>query len=1218
MLQDYWAAKISSANMTPDGERELSSEDGRRASSAGIGRQYTLVSVSLKEAATDSPTFRASINHLDDQIDNIEQWLQALVSSCRKVPKLLNEVQSFYNSFMDHLLPSFLQDGLVDQEYTYQSLTTSLAGLKRLWGFSINALDVHAIDIENLNTGVVSKIKHYREMRKIYGRSRVKYEKFLKMYAAASKTRDPASILEDANQLFIARKEYLHHSLDLIVEFATLGSTLDNLLVKASSSLWKFKKMSTSEFQDPYFEEAYVKILKIQAWSDSYSVAMNKLQSEMIAARNQIEKSTLENAKPCSDLNEYKSSIINAHYLSDIDEYSFEKHGYLFMKTSTPSGKPAWVRRWVFIKDGVFGMLVLSPSKTSVQETDKFGVLLSNVKYFPNEDRKFCFQVKTNDFAIILQAETIIELKSWLKVFENEQTRIARSAKVDRELFNIASGRYPPILTEFASTVNTTVDRELTSSRTINSLGQVIVSSNLCLHIENNRKDFQNNVYYQIPLVRPPIMTGSTKTSIIAYVLTAPTTIPTALTANIWGSVNWGVYCLQEVADRTGAVVDDFESDSPYLNNDNLEPGVHYPDNYPESLISLDIQMRAIFETAVDPHEHCLISFRCIWSPNQKQELSGRCFITRKHVYFYMLALGFVALYKEPVNRLVSVECQKQSKYDLLKIYTVNGMVNLKLFLDDGELAKRKMMCLVENVASENPKSTVDLIADLNKIDADVAVENEDIIKLQIIHNLCKKVNQKEKVVRLLNDFGAATNMPESSLSMDVAKTTGVQFDTDFKKEYQYCSTGTFNMPPRAIYHALLGDNANILKDYTSFAEFPSLIKEPWRKAPDGSLFRSFNTAGVSFNNKCEVQVHHIVDNIYPDEYYTFTQKELEFKLCLGSSFSVDYKFVILGVAGKSKVYLYARRTFKEKLICNGFVNWFCHIISFAKGSTFISQLSAIEKELGEHGTIAKAVYFYGKLSVTDLEQKLEPVPTNYFSLLDVIKVIVLSIKNFIVYYVLKTLRLIVNGSSLFVRNLRMNYLLVIFCLTSMLVNLFLVGRSSISYWNVRDSREIAYQYINDTPILMQRAVYSKDVNELITEKAGGDNSGNSQCFNKFKNQSFVLNYQQQTHWNEVYGDETTKSMAKRLRQNLWEIGIKRHDLIVQLKSLTHMETELSEAEWRNWLVNEVHRCLFVQSTVIEQLSNESVKSTEIGNGVSAILDYCQDCNKQLFNVDIL
>ena len=67
---------------------------------------------------------------------------------------------------------------------------------------------------------------------------------------------------------------------------------------------------------------------------------------------------------------------------------------------------------------------------------------------------------------------------------------------------------------------------------------------------------------------------------------------------------------------------------------EHFENDKFYPDFYPKEYVNLDIQMRALFETAVEPGEYCVLSYSCIWSPNSKQELSGRCFVTNYHMYF--------------------------------------------------------------------------------------------------------------------------------------------------------------------------------------------------------------------------------------------------------------------------------------------------------------------------------------------------------------------------------------------------------------------------------------------------------------------------------------------------------------------------------------------------------------------------------------------------------
>jgi hypothetical protein len=53
-----------------------------------------------------------------------------------------------------------------------------------------------------------------------------------------------------------------------------------------------------------------------------------------------------------------------------------------------------------------------------VEESEKIGVLLCNVKPAVGEDRRFCFEVKTKNSTILVQAETQDQLLQWLQAFE--------------------------------------------------------------------------------------------------------------------------------------------------------------------------------------------------------------------------------------------------------------------------------------------------------------------------------------------------------------------------------------------------------------------------------------------------------------------------------------------------------------------------------------------------------------------------------------------------------------------------------------------------------------------------------------------------------------------------------------------------------------------------------------------------------------------------------
>ena len=91
-------------------------------------------------------------------------------------------------------------------------------------------------------------------------------------------------------------------------------------------------------------------------------------------------------------------------------------------------------------------MFLLSPSKTYVEETDKFGVQLVSMRPNLEEDRRFCFELKlfssrvtttgssggnggggaTGQYiSVVLQAESLKELKSWFNAIELTKKYVA-------------------------------------------------------------------------------------------------------------------------------------------------------------------------------------------------------------------------------------------------------------------------------------------------------------------------------------------------------------------------------------------------------------------------------------------------------------------------------------------------------------------------------------------------------------------------------------------------------------------------------------------------------------------------------------------------------------------------------------------------------------------------------------------------------------------------
>lgn len=1199
-----------------------------------ILRQFKLISVNFKEAALDSPSFRASINHLDVQLMNIEQWLVAISSSLKKMPRYIKEVETFCDSFLEYLFPSFLQDGFIDQEYSSQALQATLAGLKQIWGKSLFALNINPSILNELTQFRITNVVRYRELRRKFEMSQRKYDRYMNVFASSSKSKDAVMVMEDAKQLYQVRKEYLHISLDVVCELQNMSAILDKLLVSLVTSLWekKYAVFASNEPGDP-LRRHYEQIQRVQGWSNSIATASNELKNDMLLARKQVEDGSNTQFQPSLNANDYKVSTISYKSLQDINEPAIEKHGYLFMKTWTEkSAKPIWVRRWCFIKNGVFGMYLLSPSQISVQESDKIGIFLCNMRYAPNEDRRFCFDLKTSEITVTLQAESLIELKSWLKVFENEKDRIS-ALPPDDDLFRVASTRFPPIFVEFASTENTTMDLELSSTKVVNSSGQAIVSSSMLRNVDKFGKMYGVDLYADMPRVHPPFMTDRTKESFVAYCTSfRAIDIPQALTANVWGSVNWGLYYLHGAIDHTDAFPSQrISKDQSMIDYQDKYKGsaVPYPQFYPRELITFDIQMRALFENVVEAGEYCIMSFCCIWAPNSKQELSGRSFLTTHHIYFYMQALGFVALYKAYIGECVSIEVGSQSDFDTLKVYTVDGTIKLKLFMEDAKMIQRKFLYLIDNVVSDNPKNLEEVLTKFREIEASIHQEELDRKIIQEINKLTRNLSNKALINnRLLIGGDTASISPNKT-----GKTTSYQID--FTPQFYLVGERTYSLPPKAIFHALLGDDSDIFNRETATLKFGFEVKKPWRidNKNGNNLYRE-GVKPVLLNGKKKLLKYaQVIERMEDNAYYVFTNKLSHFDFCFGSPFTTLGKYVVVGVAGKrTKVYFYSQTIFEYNSFWNPLIKQVVRSIALDQVSKINHKLRSSVKAIGTHGQIVKAIYLYGKLSHTS-DPETEEVPTEIpvikLGIDDCWNLLVHRVYSFCKDLIIGLISLAIQLIRITIRSLKSNQIYLVMIIALMCSNIFLLGKTSVTYWTVHKGNSLAQDFVKQNPLMLQRAVYSQDVIDEFKTRMSALNStiSSSKPFQLFENESFTYNYQNLSKLfdnNEIPRKSDVQEIHNKLRSEFRAIGIERYNLLVELRLLQNKEKEIAQREFTNWLVNELDRCDSMQEYVTSGVKankkrkkangfgGNSQQNRELIEGVDEVVSYCNNCRKVL------
>lgn len=1176
----------SSDYFKPSHASPTSAKSGRPpAKEPTMDHHFKLISVAFKEAALDSPSFRASMNHLDSQLVSTEKWLQAIAALLAKIPKQAKELLSMF-LYLDYLVPSFLQDGIVDPEYTLTALRGTRDGLQKLWSIAQSSLQINMPSIDAWEKTILTRMVRYKHLRQRFHRAQRKYDHFLNIHMGMLKGKDPALLLEDLQQLAAVRNEYLKSSLDLVVEFSEISLFINRQLISFVYKIWqdKLEKLGENPFVLALFSDVWEQVKRIHCWCETHRKSSLKMSLDMLRAKKNIQEHSIAQLAPSRNLDDYKSDLINQRLLQDIDESSSEKHGYLFMKTYTEKSKqPIWVRRWAFLQGGVLGFLVLDPSLTSVQETDKIGVLLCNVRYAPNEERNFCFEVKTIDTRIVLQAETLYELKSWLKVFSNIGRRIVDLNDPMHGLLTVASGRYPPLVLEFQSTANTTTDKDLTHSKIVSSSGQVITSSKLSAHLVKNEAFFQRYIYDQIGRISLPFVTETTRSALVAYSLTGSTVVPSALSANIWGSLNWGLYYLYE-PNAALELQDSFKTITG-------EKDGRMPANFPNLWAARDVQLKALFESAVEPGEFCLLSYHCLLSPNQSQSLRGTHFVTQRHIYSYIQSLGFITLSKIPLCRVMEAVVEPMQDHDILKLTMVLGLLKMKLFIDDSILIEKKFQGLIKAYSSDKPLLLSELINQLIEIE-DTHTEMLRQKRYRILQPV-----EKEPSDQSFDFLPVNVSPPDTKLG--------------FPDTMPLVTEKKYDLPPQALLHVLFGSKSQVFMDSYQVMDVRQCEKVAWLKPsnPDIYLLREFIIDVLFFNGKAgRLVVSQDIEKFVENKFYSVKVRNSTFKMKYGPTFDYSMRFIIQESGdGQSSLKCYGSTNVNASYISRIAPRYLGNTIIPLIFTELSRRIHDAVKHIGVKAKVSRANYIYGRIQVTEapLVPRICPhvVINNGVICNWCIQIKVRQLTR----YLTISFWSIVSAILSFFKKLSMHRMLIsiIVCLT--LSNVFFGFRSSAHFWKTRQVSKLVTLILQVDPITIHRAVYSKDVEDFA--RFNMSYSSSSACFHVFQNQSVALNPDKMIEWTSAF-DVTwkEKQRARELKERINEIAMKRNQLLLTLATLNQMEEEVVKLEWMDWLYSEVKKCEEMRNAGAFLDGNSRIS----GSVMEKLEQYCGSCATEL------
>ncbi|CAI4049417.1 Sip3p SKDI_14G0740 [Saccharomyces kudriavzevii IFO 1802] len=1218
-------------------------------------RQLRLISVAFKEASIDSPSFRASVNFFQTRVDALEDWIEKTVDFFDQKYKVsFEDFRRAKETLLSQLLPSpaLLSNGFVSN----QSFTPRLIDgfNKDYYDFSMKLLKIVKGDDSSHSTALLelmtNAIEPYTNMRKNFDFYQGKYDSMLASYQAIRVSRtslEPSSIKGDALQLFEVQKSYLKASLDLISAISVVKLSLDKFILESMKVL-KCRSIFITKDTGKKIDLSP----SINDYLDSYSIWVENsiegskiLSSDISSAKKQAYGYTLKRITPSSDVSDYNIRSIHSSKLLSRDtqapEKSPEKSGWLYMKTQVgKTNREIWVRRWCFLKNAVFGMFLLSPSKTYVEETDKFGVFLTNVRYDPEEDRKFCFEVKifgnkatdlhenmSKDITLVFQTSNFRNLKSWLVAFETTK-KYVMNLQHDSLEYELAFKRFSPKFFEFASSTTTSIDQLIT---TFDKETESLYDTLNCSISEYDILTLGEERVFQFQMPATPISTKMTQLAILSNFLTKGSWFPNAVLANIWGTTDWSEYSILPSRGKKPSSLLTKDGKRLPIRNSTI-----YPHYYSNELKIIDLQFKSLVFSPDQrleklPEDLLLFKFEAFWCPNKKQKFSATCFCTKDYIYCYMNSMEFICLTKINLAEIVSVEADKSSE-KTLKLYDASGLqMTAVILFADYKLVASKLQYLLENKAIKNPNSNEEILVKFEQMEKEFQEKNqEELYKTEQE----EKSNYKGMTSMAKNIRSRVTfwEMPDDASSLlKRLKKLQTEYTITYHHEYDISSKG--------LAHILFGDRSNVFPKCLFLArkDRKENVKSFWHKEKGindkQQLVRKIPFQLDITGNFLNTRKHHgneefkvifatqRIVNIVENKYYEVdldpfyikvpfchllrasvkfiitesydTDSHLEIKLNMtanSSSLHVLYKLEYVD----NKTGETVKKLSLAEIICQKWVLKFAH-------SEFLLIRKVLRfylEKIGKYGKVIKAIKLCGIIGLSgskneecaadrsDKPKKSDKSKKSESMRYDIKYSCTVL---FLIFIKLMVYR-ITNLTFVFIRILigilllcaekfsRINRTMVVGLLASIAISTFLSGRASVSYWSVKRAEKLFNDRLGSDKFTIQRAIYISDL-DLLTSQLSV--TPNNPIFEKFSGDNFNKDYQYR---------ETRKQLAMR-----------RNELLVELRILQDMEKQLVHGDYEKFLVEEVNKCSLVSTEMADLWLND----TQLRN-------YCSVCNEEI------
>ncbi|KAI8393812.1 uncharacterized protein BYT42DRAFT_552309 [Radiomyces spectabilis] len=396
--------------------------------------------ITLHDAVKDSPVFRASVYHFDEQLELLEKWLDSVSKQVKLYCDKLNKFNLETNALCKKAIPHGLDEALIDPNFTGAVIKSFSDALQTSLAFKTKLVtDLEDNFIQPLHQFVKTHLKEIKDFRKQHDKALERYETQLSRYASQSKAKEVSAVREEAFRLHEARKAYIRLSGQYVVRILHFRSLLEHVLVERFS----FATMAHLKDFDGGMEVWQSLTSSLASWKqwliDDKGTCNYQLHALQMA-RKKLEDEYISQTQPPRDLEKYTpihgpNAALNSRHSLDfstvLTDQTNHKWGYLLTRGS----RNYWNRKWFFLYDGYFGYCNINNSakvKGAITAGLRVSVLLCEIKPMQDIDRRFCFEVLCAQQApIALQAETEEEMRDWLASFEKAKRLMLQNEELD-------------------------------------------------------------------------------------------------------------------------------------------------------------------------------------------------------------------------------------------------------------------------------------------------------------------------------------------------------------------------------------------------------------------------------------------------------------------------------------------------------------------------------------------------------------------------------------------------------------------------------------------------------------------------------------------------------------------------------------------------------------------------------------------------------------------